>query len=405
MKILIADKFESWGIEELKKSGFEVAYEPGLKDAALRDAVASTRCAVLIVRSTVVGADALGASPHLSLVLRAGAGYNTIDVATASRRGILVANCPGKNAIAVAELTFALILALDRRIVENVVDLRAGQWNKKEYSEARGLKDRTLGVIGTGQIGRAVIDRARAFEMNVVAWSRSLTAEAAAAMNVRYAAGPAEVAERCDILTIHLAAATETLNLINADVLNRLRPGSYVINTARADVLDYAALAAAVRERKLRAAVDVFPGEPKVGAGPFVAEIMQAGGVVYGTHHIGASTEQAQNAIAAEAVRLVRQFRASGVCDHCVNVAPWSAAGRMLIVRHHNQPGVLAHVLTHLSRAHVNVEHMENVIVAGEQAAYARICVSRAPDAAVVDAIRTGNEHVLAVELLQPAAV
>ena len=128
-----------------------------------------------MVRSTKV-TEAILAAGALKLVVRAGAGYNTIDVAAASRRGIYVSNCPGKNSVAVAELAFALILALDRRVADNVIALRQGQWNKAEFSKARGLFGRTLGLIGVGRIGREMIPRAKAFGMPVVAWSRSLTA-------------------------------------------------------------------------------------------------------------------------------------------------------------------------------------------------------------------------------------
>src|SRR5688572_10090702 len=136
MKVLVADTFETTGIEGLKAAGCEVISDPDLKDEALKDAIARTGAEVLVVRSTKVTAPMLDAG-RLSLIVRAGAGYNTIDVAAASKRGIYVSNCPGKNAIAVAELAFALILALDRRVPDNVAELRAGKWNKKEYSKAR----------------------------------------------------------------------------------------------------------------------------------------------------------------------------------------------------------------------------------------------------------------------------
>src|SRR5687767_13200250 len=144
MKVLIADKFEQSGIDGLEAAGCEVISDPELKDDALRDAIAATGADVLVVRSTKVTTPMLDAG-RLALIVRAGAGYNTIDVAAASKRGIYVANCPGKNAIAVAELAFALILALDRRVPDNVADLRAGKWNKKEFSRARGLYGQTIG--------------------------------------------------------------------------------------------------------------------------------------------------------------------------------------------------------------------------------------------------------------------
>src|SRR5213595_2750020 len=172
MKVLVADPFEQSGLDGLKAIGCRVVYQPDVSADELPHAIRDTGVDVLIVRSTAVTAAALEAG-SLSLVVRAGAGYNTIDVAAASRRGIYVSNCPGKNSIAVAELALALILALDRRIADNVGALRAGQWNKKEFSKARGLYGRTLGLVGTGQIGQEVITRARAFGLAVVAWSRN----------------------------------------------------------------------------------------------------------------------------------------------------------------------------------------------------------------------------------------
>src|ERR671920_121643 len=208
MKVLVADKFEKSGIDGLKAAGCEVIYQPDLKDDALTAAISETAADVLVVRSTEVTAPMLEAG-SLALVVRAGAGYNTIDVATASKRGIYVSNCPGRNAIAVAELAFALILALDRRIADNVVTLRRGEWNKKEFSRARGLYGRALGLIGVGKIGQEMIPRARAFGMPVVAWSRSLNAERAALLGVDLKGSPREVASASDVVSVHLALNPE----------------------------------------------------------------------------------------------------------------------------------------------------------------------------------------------------
>src|SRR5438094_7398082 len=147
MKILIADKFEQSGRDGLQALECEIAFQHDLKDDALVEAIAKEQPDVLVVRGTKVTEPMLAAGP-LKLIVRAGAGYNTIDVGAASRRGIYVSNCPGKNSIAVAELAFALILALDRRVADNVADLRTGKWNKKEYSKARGLFGLTLGLLG-----------------------------------------------------------------------------------------------------------------------------------------------------------------------------------------------------------------------------------------------------------------
>ncbi|HKE30805.1 MAG TPA: NAD(P)-dependent oxidoreductase, partial [Candidatus Angelobacter sp.] len=232
MRVLIADKFEQSGRDGLQSLGCAVVYQPDLKDESLVEAIHQEAPDVLVVRSTKVTEPMLEAGP-IKLVVRAGAGYNTIDVAAASKRGIYVSNCPGKNAIAVAELAFALILALDRRIADNVIALRRGEWNKKGFSIARGLFGRTLGLIGVGQIGQEMIPRAQAFGMKVVAWSRSLTPERAAALGVEFKSSAKEVAEVADILSLHLALNKETKGLINAEIFNSMRPGSYLINTAR----------------------------------------------------------------------------------------------------------------------------------------------------------------------------
>jgi D-3-phosphoglycerate dehydrogenase len=332
MRILIANKFEQSGIDGLKSLGCDVVYQPDLVDDALAQAVASGGAEVLIVRSTKV-TEAMMA-PALKLIIRAGAGVNTIDVKAATAHGIVVANCPGRNAIAVAELMFGLLLSIDRRIPDNVADLRAGQWNKKEYSKAHGIFGATLGLLGIGSIGREVIKRAAAFGMPIVLWSRRfdgqdrhLSATEAEALDldlarheveIALAPSPAAVAGRCDALSIHLALGPETRKIVNADVLSRLKPGSIVINTARSEVVDAAALTAAIRERRLRVGLDVFAEEPAEATAVFRDPIVGEPGV-YGTHHIGASTNQAQEAIAAETVRIVQAFVETGNAPNAVN--------------------------------------------------------------------------------------
>src|ERR687894_2215309 len=216
MRVLIADKFEQSGRDGLEAAGCDYSYQPDVKDDTLVEAIRSYGPEVLVVRSTKVTEPMLEAGA-LKLIVRAGAGYNTIDVAAASRRGVYVSNCPGKNSVAVAELAFALILALDRRVADNVIQLRAGQWNKKEFSKARGLYGRTLGLVGTGQIGQEVIARARAFGMPVVAWSRSLTEERAAELGVERKDSPVEVARASDIVSVHVALKPETRGFLSTE--------------------------------------------------------------------------------------------------------------------------------------------------------------------------------------------
>lgn len=399
MKILIADKFQSWGIDRLKAAGCEVISEPGVVGPAMVDAVARSACDILIVRGTRVHADVFSASPNLSVVIRAGAGYDTIDVAAASQRSVFVANCPGKNAAAVAELTFGLILALDRRIADATADLKKGVWNKKLYSEARGLKGRTLGIVGKGQIGQLVAARALAFEMNVVAWSRSLTFEKAAELGVRRLASIVEVAEACDILTIHLASTPDTRKCINAPVLGAMKAGAYFINTSRGDVVDYDALLDAIRTRNLRVGLDVFEHEPSGGVADFSDRVVQSGGIVCATPHIGASTDQAQDAIAEETVRIVTHYLATGEVLNCVNRCARTPARWMLLVRHLNRPGVLAHVLNIISHAQINVEEMQNIICEGATSACAQIALDGPLTGPQLADIQRGNAHILGLSL------
>src|SRR5918992_89362 len=272
MRVLIADKFEQSGRDGLEAAGCDYSYQPDVKDEQLVEAIRSYRPDALVVRSTKVTEPMLDAGA-LKLVVRAGAGYNTIDVAAASRRGVYVSNCPGKNSVAVAELALALILALDRRVADNVIQLREGKWNKKEFSKARGLYGRTLGLVGTGQIGREVITRARAFGMPVVAWSRSLTEERAAGLGVERKESPVEVARASDIVSVHVALKPETRGFLNAEFFNAMREGAYFINTSRGEVVDQAALVAAMRERKIRAGLDVFANEPTSATAEFADEI------------------------------------------------------------------------------------------------------------------------------------
>ena len=399
MRVLIADKFEQSGRDGLQSLGCEISFQPDLKDDALVAAIKEIAPDVLVVRGTKVTESMLDAGP-VKLVVRAGAGFNTIDVAAASKRGIYVSNCPGKNSIAVAELAFALILALDRRIADNVIALRKGEWNKKEFSKARGLFGRTLGLIGLGKIGQEMIPRARAFGMPVVAWSRSLTPERAALLGVELKESPKAVASAADVVSVHLALNPETKNLLNADFFNSMREGGYFINTARGEVVDQNALATAMRTRGIRAGLDVYAVEPTSSVGEFQDEIVKEEGL-YGTHHIGASTDQAQEAIAAETVRIVKEFKETGQVPNVVNLARQTPATHRLVVRHLDRPGVLAGVLDAIKAEQINVQEMENIVFDGAAAAVARINLDNAPTKECLNKLRTGNADIIELDLLE----
>lgn len=324
MKVLIADKFESAGVEALRSFGVEVVSDPSLGPDTLPQALATIAPEVLIVRSTKVPAPALNAATALRLIVRAGAGVDNIDVPAASARRIAVCNCPGMNAAAVAELAVGLLIACDRRIPDQVNELRAGRWNKKEYANARGLRGRTLVVVGVGAIGGHVARVARAIGMRVVAWSRSMTPDRAAELGVESGgctkADLLRAVASADAVSVHVALTDDTRGLCDAGFFDAMRPGTIFVNTSRGAVVDEGALAEAVRAKGIKAGLDVYAAQPGTPEGEFSPPVVALPGV-YGTHHCGASTDQAQQAVAEETVRIVRVFKETGRFENCVNAA------------------------------------------------------------------------------------
>ncbi len=398
MRLLIADKLSSSVVKTLEEAGCELQLDPSLKDDTLTAAIAAFNPEALVVRSTKVQLPQLEAAQSLALIIRAGAGTNTIDLAAASARGIYVANCPGKNAVAVAELAMGHLINADRRISDNVAALRNHQWNKKEFGKARGLHGRTLAVLGAGKIGQEVIQRAQAFGMQIRLWSRSLTPARAEALGAHFAETPLEACTGADALTVHLAANDQTHHIINAELLAALNPGACVINTSRGELLDSDALIKACQERGLRAGLDVFENEPSASDKEFnqpIATVPQ----VYGTHHIGASTDQASEAVGDEVARIVQTFINSGAVLNCVNLAQNTQATHLLVVRHADRVGVLAGVLDVLKEASLNVQEMENIIFQGGQAACAKIQLNGAPEASTLQHIQD-SENILATSLV-----
>lgn len=390
VKVLVADKFEKSGLEGLRGLGVEVVYEPDLKDATLKEALATSEADVLVVRSTKVTADMLEA-PNLGVIIRAGAGYNTIDVAAASQRGILVTNCPGKNSQAVAELAFGLILACDRRIPDNVIQLREGLWNKKEFGKARGLYGRTLGLIGMGKISQEMVGRAKAFGMTVITYSRWMTPEVAAALGISRAESLGDIARMSDVVSVHVSLTGESRGMLGADFFGGMKPGAIFVNTSRAEVVDQAAMLAAAEEKGLRLGLDVFEGEPAGGEGEYVGEMRESS--AYCTHHIGASTDQAQEAVAEEVVRIVREYKEKGVVPNVVNIGHAEIATHLLVVRHVDKVGVLADVLSVLKEEGASVQEMENIVLGGAKAAIAQISLDKQPTTGAITKIKQ-NQNV-----------
>ena len=397
MRVLVADRLSQSSLDEMRTLGVEVSYEPELEAAELPARLPGIN--VLVVRGTEVNKAAFDAGSALNLVIRAGAGVKNIDVPTASERGIYVANCPGKNASAVAELTFALIGCLDRRIPDGVASLRAGRWEKNEFARAAGLKGRSLGLLGLGHIGRAVLKIAQAYELNCFAWSRSLTSAKAAELGVTRVNSPGELAKVSDIFSVHLDLTERTRGIVDKKLLAQLRQGAFFINTARDELVDYDALQELIVPKNLRVGLDVLPNEPQTRNSTYRHPILETG-LVYAVPHIGASTDEAQIAIANETVRILRSFLTKGEVPNVVNIAESSWSRYQLVVRHVDQVGALANVLAVLKRHGINVQELDNTVFEGARAACAKIRLSSRPSDACLSEIMAFSGEVLHVDLV-----
>ena len=375
MKILFADALPEAYVDLLAQQGDECTVSPELGADDIPDAIEGYD--VLVVRSTKVTAEAIGRSSRLGLIVRSGAGTNTIDCQAAADAGIYVCNVPGTNSIAVAELTLGLLLAVDRHIPAATGDLKNGIWNKKGYSKADGLMGKTFGVIGVGEIGLAVAERARSFGMTVVAERKADRRHDVEArirsIGIRLVENLDELVAESDIISIHVPGGESTENLIDERLLSLMQPSAILINTSRGEVVDEEALIAAMDDKGIRAGLDVFRHEPDSGTGEFNSVLASHPNVV-GTHHIGASTQQAQDATSAGTVDVIEAYRA-GDPQNCVNVVRTRVGSATITIRHFDRVGVLAAALQVLRRGNINVQTMANKVFQGSNAAMAIIDV------------------------------
>lgn len=392
MKILYADSLDESEAEPLRRAGHQCDVQPDLTATTLPDAIGDAD--ILVVRSTKVTAAAIDAADRLGLIVRAGAGTDTIDKAAASAAGVFVCNVPGRNAVAVAELTIGLLLAIDRRIVDNTVDLRAGRWNKAEYAGADGLAGKRLAIIGLGDIGLAVAERAKALGLMVSAVrkpDRSHTSQAAIrSIGVRMVEDLPTLLTEADIVSIHVPKSPDTVGMVDRQFLTALGPGTILLNTSRGEVVDEAALLEALDAGTIRAGLDVWPSEPSTSTGDIDSALARHPAVV-GTHHIGASTAQAQRSV-AEGVSEVISSYLSGSPLNCVNLIHQSAGTSCLTIRHLDQVGVLAEIFSVLRANGLNVQQMQNQVFAGGQAAVASINIDSSPPADILEAIERIDE-------------
>ena len=388
MHLLFADRLPEQTLVDLEARGHVCVMEPGLAADDLPSRIAEFDG--LVVRSTEVKRAVFEAADRLELVIRAGAGTNTIDTEAAASRGVFVSNVPGRNAAAVAELTMGLLLALDRRIADNVADLRSGHWDKQRYSKANGLLGSTMGIIGLGSVGFAVADRAAAFGIHVQSLAKpgrsQYAVSRAEALAITMCDSMRELVSSSDIVTVHVPSCEDTRHLVDDSFLDQMKNGAILLNTSRGDVVDERALLKALDAGAVRAGLDVFADEPAHGEGPWVSPLGRHPNVV-ATHHIGASTDQAQRAIAAGVTEIVDAFVA-GEARHCVNLDPRRLGSITLTVRHLDRVGVLAQILDKLSSAGLNVEHMENRVFRGGHAAVASIDVAGHASEALLAGLR-----------------
>ena len=387
MKVLIADKFPEKYIDDLKSNNLDVIYEPKLGENDLPDIAKNAD--ILIVRSTIVNEETINKSENLNLIIRAGAGVNNIDIPAANKKGIYVANCPGKNSIAVAELAIGLMVALDRRIPSNVIDFRNKIWNKAEYSKAEGLYGKTLAIVGYGNIGKEVAIRANAFGMNVYVKDISRIE----GYGVKDFSEFDKTLPLADIVSVHLPVTPETKNLFDDKMFGYMKDGAIFINTSRAGVVDEKALIKAVKEKNIRAGLDVFATEPEGKTGEVNSELQELENV-YVTHHIGASTQQAQNAVAEETVNIIKNYISSGVIAHWVNKLQVREHYHQLVVKHYDKPGVLASIMDVLREGDINIEEVENIIFDGGMVACCTMKLDSPAIQAMLDAIHN-NPNVI----------
>lgn len=402
MRLLIADKLHPRAVEELRSLPVDVIYEPELTKETLETKLGGF--GILVVRSKEVTRKAIEGARSLNLIVRAGAEVSTIDVKAASERGIYVANVPGKNSSAVAELVVGMMIALDRRIPDAVASLRSGKWERTEYSKAEGLMGKTIGIAGLGAIGRDVCARAKALGLHPIGWSRSLTPARASDMGIGYAATLEELASKSDILTLHLALNERTRGIASRRVFEVMPKRAMFLNCARPDLVDYEAMRDAVVQRGLRAAIDVVPNEPR-GKKEIAPDLFNlttpssTGGFLYATPHIAASTDQAQLAIATETVRVIRSFLLEGTVPNVQNVMNLSSARFQMVIRMLDKVGTFANVLAVIKRHGINVEEVTNTVFDGGGASCAKLRVVSRPSEAALHEIRA-FEEVLHVDVV-----
>ncbi|MCE9532762.1 MAG: phosphoglycerate dehydrogenase [Planctomycetes bacterium] len=319
-RVLICDKLESAGIDLLKKAGIEVDNRPGLTGEALADALHAADAA--IVRSaTRITAELLESPGKLRAVARAGVGVDNIDVPVATRKGVVVMNTPGGNTISAAEHTIALMMSLARHIPAADASMKAGKWDRGKYVGAQ-IAGKTLGVVGLGRIGREVARRAVGLDMKVVGYDPFLAPDRAAQLGIQAVSSIDAMLPLCDFLSLHVPMTDETKGIIGPREIDMLPKWARLLNVARGGIIEEQALVDALKSGRIAgAAIDVFTQEPIAADSP----LLKAPNIVL-TPHLGASTVEAQEAVALEAAQLLIDYLTRGIVQCAVNMAAFNRA-------------------------------------------------------------------------------
>jgi D-3-phosphoglycerate dehydrogenase len=317
MKVLVADVLEQSALDSLLDLGLDVKYEPNTTENMLKEELSDV--SILIVRSTKVNSQTIESTNMLRLIIRAGAGFDTIDINKAAEKGIFVCNTPGVNADAVVELAFGHILSCDRFIVSNTNCIKKGEWRKKDFMNCRGLKGRTLGVIGCGNIGKNLIKVCQALQMKVIGWSYMFRKEEADELGIQYAKDILDVAREADVISIHLAYFKDLFyHFIGKSFFDAMKKGAIFVNTSRGEIVDTNSMIEAIKEKQIKVGLDVFEDEPTGSISKFEqSELAEL--VCSASCHIGASTLQASEQIAIETVGIIEYFINFNEPFHCVN--------------------------------------------------------------------------------------
>ncbi len=385
MKILVVCTLPDFALNELRALGSELIVRPDLPSEQIAAHIRDV--AILIVDRRRVPSEAVAAGQTLQMIVRAGTIVSNIALEEASTRGIFVVNCPNKDGPAIAELMLGMAIALDRRLLDNARAASEGRAPPAELLGARGLAGRTLGILGYSAISRHLVHRARGLEMSVLAWSAALTSDESRLPEVEFCAWPRELAARSDVVTVFGPPEGAETVLVNSEFVQSMRPGGLLVHVGHPGVLDEAALAAAVSAGRLRVAADIYGSESLGEPSRIRSRLAEVPGVLL-TRYLGGSTEQARYAVAAEVVRIVRQYLLSGEVLNCVNLLERSPATWQLVLRLRDTVGVMAAVMDCIRADGVNAEEITSRVFRGARAACCNISLAERPSAEAIEAIR-----------------